>query len=1166
MNEQKQEENIADLALSNSNRQKNINSVIEKWFLLQKTIKEELTLEEVISKQQKIDLEQLKTYFKEYYKNKLEIRRILEQIKKIENNDENITKKVNMERELEHIFLDISEPIKNLLFLFRTNYDYIITLTSLIADYDDEDKISSLVELFCNQFYENILIKNTEKEELLILIYKLLEKEVITMNFASIDEFLSDDSFLGKFISSFLKRYELKHFLSSLINPFILNIDNSKGDDYCGMSLVKINEYINEKINNGSLIKEKVTNDINIETILFENIPKSTIYFKKEEDDENDDLDDDEIIEQNIFESWIKKFKDNENNKNYNNDYKIMLDLDFLDDKINKEKNTELKDFYSYELEQITYDPDFFSNKTLLELIKDNEFSDNLKHIVNTYKENFLFLKNTIDYFIQLLIDQVEMIPYSLRCICKVISILLQKKFPLLLTYVRNSFIGKFIFDKCIFPVLCLENKNSLEPRILSKNTKTCLIDIVSILNHANKCLLFNNILDSEKTIFNHYLIEIIPKLNQFYEKLIDIDLPPVIDNLLVSYKQNIEKNKNSFCYNIRKSGKIIEDPDINKKPSNEDNIPLYNYFDEHKEEIINLQCICFSLDDILFILSLIGRNIKAFKHLPDYIFFERTYEFIQPSDYKLDQENSKNPENKNFFIIFKEEKNSQLKNYLKDKKSNRLEFSSEEEDPVSVCKKFKFCIKKVLTGLNFLNRKDYAYLNMAINSRNFFTAIKYILEEHGEFSEMKNRIPLKWYAQYMYNNKDNLDEKYKFDDYIEIYNEVFKEESDVLLKLKSLISTIIIRDRINIVCAENILETTKKELEHIKQMREYVKVEKFINEEELEVCIQTNELENQNVKISEKRRSFTVSMFFKKEKEVEIRESKPRIMPLLITDDLNCPHNLNKLTDNSNNENDKKEKIPYHAYNIKDFISKFSEVPWPEDKLVKYEKPINLIQNDINNGNKNNQIYKSLNMYMEIVKKHLIDPKNVQQIFKEEIDVNQFQILEKIKDYIIRQIYKYVYPKEVLGDDFNFFNKVKRLWWIIPEHLNIKNINMVHLNNAISWIKRFEFYKSIKDKLYCINKVYNDMNNAIKFDSGNNNDVKNEELKPLFQYIVIKAQPERMLSNINYIKCFTDYIEIDEKISYLLTLLESSKEFILNISYKFLNITKEEFDKNMNS
>ena len=182
-----------------------------------------------------------------------------------------------------------------------------------------------------------------------------------------------------------------------------------------------------------------------------------------------------------------------------------MLDLDFLNDKINKEKDLELKNFYSYELEQITYDPNIFSNKTLIELLKENEFGENLTNILNVYKDNFKFLKNTIDYFIQLLIDQVEIIPYILRCICKVISILLEQKFPLLSKYVRNSFIGKFILDKCIFPVLCLENKNSLKPRILSNNTKKCLIDIISILNHANKCRLFNSELDSEKTIFNHY-------------------------------------------------------------------------------------------------------------------------------------------------------------------------------------------------------------------------------------------------------------------------------------------------------------------------------------------------------------------------------------------------------------------------------------------------------------------------------------------------------------------------------------------------------------------------------------------------------------------------------------------------------------------------------------
>lgn len=1161
MFEQKLKGNNADLALNDANKQINIKSIIEKWYILQKIIKEEETLEEVISKKQKIDFEQLKNYFKDYYKNKLEIRRILEEIKRIENNEENISKKINMERELEQIFLDISEPIKNLLFLFRTNCDYILTLISLINEYDEGEKISSLVELFCNQFYENILIKNTGTEELIILIFKLLEKEVNSMNFASIDEFLSDDSFLGKFMSSFLKRYELKHFLSSLINPFILNIDNSKDDDYCGMSLLKINEYIEQKFNEGSLKKEKFTN-FKIENFLFENITKTSINFKKFDEENDNDFDDEDIIEQNIFESWSKKLKDEINNKNYNKDYQTMIDIDFLDDKICKEKDFELKNFYSYELEQIIFDPDIFSNKALLELFKDNELNENSQYIAKVYKENFLFLKNAIDYFIQLLIDQVEMIPYTLRCICKVISILLKEKFPSLLIYVRNSFIGKFIFDKCIFPVLCLENKNSLEPRILSKNTKKCLIDIVCILNQANKSVLFNNNIDCEKTIFNHYLIEIIPLLNKFYAKLIDVDLPPVLNNLLFKYKQNIGNNKPKDSFNIRKRKVTLEGKC--KEQSKDENKPIYNYFNEHQEEIFNLQCICFSLDDILFILSLIGRNIKAFKHLPEYIFFERTYEFIQPSDYKLDQENSKHPDTKNFFIIFRDEKSSELENYMKERKNKKLEFNSEEKDPISVCKKFKFCIKKVLRGLKFLNRKDYDYLNLSIDSNNFFTALKFILEQHGEFSELKSRIPLKWYAQYIYNNKENLDDKYKYDDFSILYNEILNEESEVLQKLQSLISIIIIRNKMNLVCAESILETTKSELIHIKHMMECVRVEKFIDDEEIEVCIQTNELKN-NMKVVEKKRSFTMTKLFKKDKEVEINESKQLKIPLLITDDLNCPHNANKINSIPENETIEK-KIPYHAYNIKDLISKFSEIPWKEEILIKYEKPINLVTNDIANGNKNHQIYRSLSIYMDIVRKHLKEPTYGQHIVMENIDENQLQILAKIKDYIIRQIYKYIYPEKPLGDDFNFFNKVKRIQWITPEHLNLKNINIFHLNNAISWIKRFEFYKSINDKLYCINKIYIDMNNAIKFDYGINNEAKKEELKPLFQYIIIKAEPERMISNINYIKCFTENIELDEKVNYLLTLLESSKEFVINLTYKLLNITKQEFDKNMNN
>ena len=64
-----------------------------------------------------------------------------------------------------------------------------------------------------------------------------------------------------------------------------------------------------------------------------------------------------------------------------------------------------------------------------------------------------------------------------------------------------------------------------------------CLNEITTILYNANKCMLFNSSTDTEKTIFNYYLIEIIPILNKFYDKLIDVKLPKVLEDLVSEEK-----------------------------------------------------------------------------------------------------------------------------------------------------------------------------------------------------------------------------------------------------------------------------------------------------------------------------------------------------------------------------------------------------------------------------------------------------------------------------------------------------------------------------------------------------------------------------------------------------------------------------------------------------
>ena len=144
--------------------------IIQKWLILQKTIKEEITLEEVIIKQQNDDFDYLKDLFTQYYEKKLQSRKQFEIIKNLEKNMKMDNKEYVIEKDIERILLDSNDPIKNLMFILRNNYDYITKLVSLIDETDEVENIDSLVELFCNQFYDNILIPNPEQEELLILI------------------------------------------------------------------------------------------------------------------------------------------------------------------------------------------------------------------------------------------------------------------------------------------------------------------------------------------------------------------------------------------------------------------------------------------------------------------------------------------------------------------------------------------------------------------------------------------------------------------------------------------------------------------------------------------------------------------------------------------------------------------------------------------------------------------------------------------------------------------------------------------------------------------------------------------------------------------------------------------------------------------------------------
>ena len=1139
-----------------SEQEKISEKILKKWVSLQKIIKEEITLEEVIITRYKEDFEKFKNSYDDYYETKLKFRDNFEEMKYLGKKELDDIPKNYLDRKGAHqILIDTYEPIKNLLFLFRENYDYIIKLVSLIDNKDNKEKVESLVELFCNQFYDNIFIPNPEQKELLLLIFLLIKEEINNMDNASLDEFLDNNNFLGKFISSFVRRQEMNIYLSMLLTPLINSIENV--DKECiDISLKSIQKYIIRK-QKGKF--KPNNNDKNIlydySQNLYNKIPKSNLVFKKnyeldmeKEEEENMvkidtedfDLFSDSALPKIILKNLgINKVTINEDKnliikkEEYNEEYNKELNLNKLLEIVHKTKDDNFKEYIMNKINNTYLDKDLFTNKGLINCFEEYKNDDLKNLIIGKYRRNFLFIKKKIEYLLQSIFDKISTVPYTIRCICKIIYVLMSKKFKELPKYYINAFIGKFFFGKYIFPVLSLEYKNILNNRIFSNKNKKCINIIISVIEKAFKGELFQTQVDPEKTIFNHYLIELFPIMNTFFEKLIDVELSKIIEKAL-NEAEFVENNSIiDDIFNIQK-----EPSEINKEnqEQKEENIPYkYDYFSENQDEIIHLQSICFSLNDILFILTLINKNLKIFSNLPKYDFFCKTFNHIKSKDYKIDDQIDSEPDIKRFFILFKEEKTAQLEKLVSKKKKEESSFLIENQNLELICKRVKLSIKTVLKGLNLLNNKDFSHLIGAISNEKFFSALQYTLDDLENFSENMNQIPLKWYGLYLSNNKKRINEIYQKNDYEKLYEEMLEEETKILEELKKFSRVLITRNGMNLGCGEKILEQMNIGLYHMNQAKKLVNIEKFVNTEIIEVCIQIS----------------------KENEDKNMLNPITSQQNILILDAKECPHSKPSLT------NILKSNKKRHCYYIKDII-----------KFILSENFID--ENDTNLMGelkiqiRNKIIYKILISYMKIVTEKIKNPivnKNIffqenNDISKKEKEKYYTEIRRRIWDYILKKIYRYVYPKNPIGFDDKFYNTTRCLDWITPELLNIKKEYINQLGFAELCLKRMEEAISVSDKLEYINNAVDTIICTVKFSGEEEINVSNEEMIRIFMYILIKAQLKRINSNINYIKCFAENEEIYDKKEELFNLLDNAVINVLKINSNYLKMNNEEFNK----
>ena len=332
------------------------NSSFNKLKKLQMTLKEEVALTDIFFENRDDLLKKIEANCLNFFKERMAIQEVYDHnIVEKKNNQENKKVTYQVSEKPNSELPQCYDPLCKLMFYFRNSND----LTMKLIQNCPKDSYDLLANFICNYFYVNIFSSTFLNENLLTLIYLLLEKEIdeLSNERSSFFTFLdSSKSFVAILLKYLSRRDEVKTYLENILKKLLIGtaglLPNQKNKMFIGFDIGKIKTYLNKE--KYALPKtQKVTDTYN--QILTIDIKKSRLNMnflnktdKNEKENKNQDGDDDDIeltkeeIENNFYVQATKETFDDLLLGNEIDDDELKL----LDEKEDEYKNQKKMNFF----------------------------------------------------------------------------------------------------------------------------------------------------------------------------------------------------------------------------------------------------------------------------------------------------------------------------------------------------------------------------------------------------------------------------------------------------------------------------------------------------------------------------------------------------------------------------------------------------------------------------------------------------------------------------------------------------------------------------------------------------------------------------------------------------------------------------------------------------
>ena len=1064
---------------------------------------------------------------------------------------------------------DFKNDVKELILYLWENPSIIFVLFKNIQNKEEQNK---LIYIIMNTFYENIFSINIIDETLFSIIFLLLKDEINQLKKKEEKELFLNDSLCANLLGELARKPEITKYFRKIIEDVvkdindISNIVNSSISNYVinnkiNLNVNEIEEQINQKIiekeksekmiknrkhNNSFSVPEhffsmkfkdiRLKSEISLENNNFKNLKGNKNI--KEKNNNNENIEDDE--------SLVKKYFDN-------------ITKDILIEKQKTIEDIKMKEYLQYQLDNlkdyennnnINNSEGIYTNQTVLKNIYGSLVSSK---ILAVYQKNFAIVIKALNKMLKNFLENINELPYNIRQICKIISLLVNKKFPNIKPFERNSFIGIFIIDKILFPLFQDPKINCLITKIdRNEDSYFNYNFIVSLLSDFSLGYFF---FETEKngnyTPFNGYFLEKMPILMEIYDKIIDVEIPKYLEELI----ENNDKNFN-FKENI--------------------NLIYQTYFERHKEEQIYNQSCCLSFGDLDFILKLINNYyIKLFeqkdnklKNIVDKINNNKNYKELLELKIKKEDEHPVMSSDKNtkekkdinlnclikptveYFIINNISFSDKLK-YILDINLNILYINFKDLDSIQNSKNEDYLNNVLIKSLcetlyslpyiddlikvEKIKKESLNNFQLFINDIN-----NYIIFLSSMESYYQKYTTIEWSSYFLVENINKIK-----GDYTNYFNEIENYLNSLLIKYDF--------NELGSCLYDFTYEKTKQEISEIsllklKKINTNSIVNRIINEFPIYIKI---ELKEQVTKVKENNK---ISIHTKLNLDIKRAKSKEK----------------KKLSDSKGIYINEKNNLKIYK-TICLFIKYFNLEN--DSKICQYI-------NDFKEKNKDNQkekkdIYdyiKHIELPEKIIlfinttlKETISDMLYIEKINKTEIP----SILLKTNEKIIKGLF--ILFREYLPNDKDneLYNKTKLLSWTnINHYINDK----YHLYDSIilfivNCLTKFENKKTVLGKINCISQIKYillNIQNISKIKYYNESKTGNIYLNPLLIYSIIKFQPKYFYSDIKFISTF---IDIDEKNKINnMELIEELKcyiKYILELNYNNLNgnISPEEYN-----